>query len=246
MAWSEWAGIASTSLVGLAGAFFANSIRRRTRAEVEREVAQKRFAAYGALWALMSVASPTLIPDETHGEPLDRRALFDDLTAWYYRNGNGMLLSHDARNVYLTVKTNLLCPHETFLPAAARENVASDDAERERLVIRQFALLRMTMRSDLAIYTTPWGGELTDEDIAFLCACGVDVSGELWRQSLPRPRTPRQEAHVQELAADPPTWLSQSIGFPPAHVGRDHWLRSALTVKDIHRRLERRHRRLKG
>jgi hypothetical protein len=116
---------------------------------------------------------------------IDRRQLFDDLTNWYYRDGNGLLLSQDARNIYLTAKANLVCAPDKFLPAKARVEVAKDDSERDRLIVRQLSLLRTAMRGDIAIYTTPWGSALTDEDISFLDACGVDVSRDPWRDHCP-------------------------------------------------------------
>jgi hypothetical protein len=50
-------------------------------------------------------------------------------------------------------------------------------------VVRQFSLLRTAMRADIALYTTPWGSPLTEDDVAFLLACGVDVGREPWRRS---------------------------------------------------------------
>lgn len=194
MASSDWAAIASTTALGAAGLYFANSVRRRTRADLDREVSQKRFTAYAALWAEMAVVSPMRVivaeaneraGSDEHGEPLDSSALFDKLTHWYYSSGNGMLLSPGTRNIYLAAKENLLCPPENFRPSSASADVARCEREREKRVIRQLSLLRTSMRGDLAIYTTPWGSDLDDEDIAFLTACDVDPNGEAWRRSLP-------------------------------------------------------------
>src|SRR4051794_12785814 len=105
MAWSDWAGVATTGVLGAAGLYFANSFRRRTRADLEHAVAEKRFAAYGAMWTELEAASPMREP----GAVLDKRKLFGALTRWYYDGGNGMLLSPDARRIYLAAKENLRC-----------------------------------------------------------------------------------------------------------------------------------------
>ena len=214
MAWSDWATVVVTGGLGLAGLYFANSVKRRARQDLDREVAEKRFAAYGAMWTHMMQASPMSAvelaapsrSDEQHdARPLDRDQLFKDLTDWYYRDGNGMLLSRDARNIYLTAKANLVCAPDKFLPAKARAAVASDDAERDRLTVRQLSLLRTAMRGDLAIFTTPWGSALTDEDVLFLCACGVDVSRDPWRGSLPRQLSSQEQLDLERLERTRPT-----------------------------------------
>ena len=257
MAWSDWATVVVTGGLGLAGLYFANSVKRRARQDLDREVAEKRFAAYGAMWTHMMRASPMSAVelaqpsrtgsvadagDEQHDAgTLDRDQLFKDLTDWYYRDGNGMLLSRDARNIYLTAKANLVCAPDKFLPAKARAAVASDDAERDRLTIRQLSLLRTAMRGDIAIFTTPWGSALTEEDVLFLCACGVDVSRDPWRGSLPRQLSSQQRLDLERLEQDPPDWLIDSIGAPPADDDPrrvETWRRLALTVHEIRRRLD--------
>ena len=257
MAWSDWATVAVTGGLGLAGLYFANSVKRRARQDLDRDVAEKRFAAYGAMWTHMMQASPMNAielaetsqtgsladaGDAQHDDStIDRDQLFKDLTDWYYRDGNGMLLSRDARNIYLTAKANLVCAPDKFLPAKARAAVANDDAERDRLIVRQLSLLRTAMRGDIAIYTTPWGSALTEEDISFLCACGVDVSRDPWRGSLPRQLSNQQRLDLKRLERDTPDWLIDSIGAPPTDDDShriENWRRLALTVSDIRRRLD--------
>ena len=58
MAWSDWASVVVTGGLGLAGLYFANSLKRRARQDLDREVAEKRFAAYGSMWTHMIKASP--------------------------------------------------------------------------------------------------------------------------------------------------------------------------------------------
>ena len=172
---------------------------------------------------------------------IDRGQLFDDLTGWYYKDGNGMLLSQDTRNIYLAAKANLVCAPDKFLPARARAAVAKGDSERDRLIVRQLSLLRTAMRGDIAIYTAPWGSALTDEDLSFLYACGVDVSRNPWRGSLPRQLSKQQRLDLKKLEEDPPAWLIDSIGAPPIDddSGRiQNWRRLALTAYDIRRRLD--------
>jgi hypothetical protein len=262
MAVSDWASVAVTGGLGLAGLYFANSLKRRARQDLDREVAEKRFEAYGSMWTYMIEASPMNAVElaeafhagsladagYAHGDArkIDRDQLFKDLTKWYYQDGNGMLLSRDARNIYLTAKANLVCAPDKFLPARARVAVANDSFERDRLIVRQLSLLRTAMRGDIAIYTTPWGSALTDEDISFLYACGVDVSRDPWRGSLPRQLSNQERLDLTSLEQDPPRWLIDSIGAPPMDDGsrrRENWRRLALTAYDIRRRLDRTQRR---
>ncbi len=89
---TEWIGIAVTAVLTLAGLYFGNSLRIKTRTDVEANVAEKRFAAYAALWAQTKTASPM------RGVPLtraERSQLYDQLTDWYYDGGNGMLLTEE-------------------------------------------------------------------------------------------------------------------------------------------------------
>jgi hypothetical protein len=240
MAWSDWAGIATTGVLGAAGLYFANSVQRRTRADLDRAVAEKRFAAYGAMWAKLEVASPmSEVVADGDAEPIDRQALFDDLTRWYYENGNGMLLSRNTRNIYLAAKENLVCKPKDFRPAKDHDIVKGNDKARDGLIRRQLSLLRTSMRGDIAIYTTPWGSALTDDDIAFLGACGVDVTCPPWRAALPGQRTREEESRLRELEAHPPPWLEDSLGrfdrkAKPRAV--ETWRRLALAGDAVERR----------
>lgn len=94
---------------GVIGFYLAHSYR----CKIALSVAEKRLAAYSALWRRMNIASPTRL-SEWWNEPLtpeEREKLFNDFTQWYYENGNGMLLGGGTRNIYLRVKDNLVCPH---------------------------------------------------------------------------------------------------------------------------------------
>jgi len=185
---AEWLGIVVTAVLGVAALYYGQSLRRRMRAEVEAKVAEKRFAAYAALWAKTKTASPMR---DTPLSQKDRSQLFKDLTDWYYDSGHGMLLSEQTRNIHLKAKKNLTCPLEALEPASLAERVAlGDEADRSSANIDQLSLLRTSMRSDIQIYTQPYDEELSPEDIAFLEACKVDLGQPPWRDALPRESVP--------------------------------------------------------
>jgi len=127
---AEWAGIAITAVLTIVGLYFANSLRLRTRADVERGVAEKRSTAYAALWAHTKVASPTRASPLTEGE---RACLYRTLTDWYYDDGNGMLLTEQTRNIYLNAKRNLTCPDDKLVPETLAQHVLASQADRETL-----------------------------------------------------------------------------------------------------------------
>jgi hypothetical protein len=180
---AEWVDIAVTLALGVVGLSLVHSLRR----QIAAKVAEKRFDSYAALWEKLKVASP--LRTVTNEGPLtreERRTLYDELTDWYYDGGNGMLLSEQARNVYLAAKENLVCEVDELRPESLRAKVKQSvdpDGVRGWASIRQFSLLRTAIRGDIAIYTSPWGRVLDDEDREFLLACGVDLDREPWRTS---------------------------------------------------------------
>jgi hypothetical protein len=183
---SAWASI----LITIAGLYLAQSVRRRTRAEIEAQVAERRLAAYGALWQETKVVM-TMREHAGLGPPsaADRKGLYDELTAWYFHEGYGMVLSEDTRNIYLTAKENLTSPDEKLKPVVLRERILALPPEqreeaRGKASVRQFSLLRTSMRGDLLVFTGPWGEPLNAEDKAFLDACGVPRWRRPWRPAL--------------------------------------------------------------
>jgi hypothetical protein len=167
----EWVGIAITAMgivitALLTGAtiYYGSNLRRRTRAEVEARVAEKRFPAYAALWETTKVASPMRHSPLAPGERTD---LFNSLTDWYYGCGYGMLLTEPTRNIYLRAKANLTCPREELVPASLRDRAAEDDAVRGWASIDQFSLLRTSMRADVEIFTQPYDEELSPAGVSF-------------------------------------------------------------------------------
>jgi hypothetical protein len=189
---SEWVGIGITALLTLAALYFGNSLRLKTRAEVEANVAEKRFGAYADLWARTKTASPM------RGTPLtsaERAKLYDELTNWYYDNGYGMLLTEATRNLYLKAKKNLTCPTEELVPDSLAEQVArGGDAVRGQASIDQLSLLRTSMRGDIRIYTEPYDEELSSEDLDFLSACKVNLGDNPWRDARRPQRSQKQDA----------------------------------------------------
>jgi hypothetical protein len=188
---AEWAGIAITAVVSVAAIYYGNNLRRRTRAEVEAKVAEKRLPAYAALWETTKIASPM------RGTPLaadERSQLFDELTDWYYDSGQGMLLTESTRNIYLKSKANLTCPAEKLIPASLGNRVAAEgDEARGWASIDQLSLLRTSMRADVEIFTQPYDEELSPDDVAFLEACKVDLSRPPWRDAVRRESVRRDE-----------------------------------------------------
>jgi len=171
---NDWAQVGVTALLGLVTAYIGLSIRQKRRQEIAVNVADNRLVAYGALWSKIPL-SPEL-RDLTRAPPLtptELRSLFDQLTSWYYDDGHGMLLSVDTRSIYLTVKTNLICKPDRFVPVSLTADVRRGDDARSEHVIRQLSLLRSAMRADLEVYGKPWGKPLDDVDREFLYACQV-------------------------------------------------------------------------
>lgn len=174
--------------MGLIGSYLAHSYRRN----IALSVAEKRLAAYSALWSRMNIASPARLSEWWH-EPLtlqEREKLFNEFTQWYYENGNGMLLGGGTRTIYLRVKDNLVCPIDYFEPESIRTRLKmmsqeEQDKERGRLSIRQLSLLRSRMKADLEVYGPPYHNKLDDDARALLRWCGEDLSAKVWRSKPP-------------------------------------------------------------
>ena len=184
---TDWATIVVTAGVGVAGFWVANSIKRRRRTELEVEAVSRRWDGYAQFFRATKPATP--IRNVRGGEEIlseaARKDLHDDLSRWWFEDGGGMVLGEPSRSIYFIAKQNLVCPNETLTPPSARRLVTmelakgSNHAEvRSRLAIRQFSLLRMSMRADLGIMVRPYERPLDAFDRDFLRAAGV----ELWRR----------------------------------------------------------------
>lgn len=171
---SDWAQIAVTLLLGVVTAYIGLSIRQKRRQEIAVNVADHRLDAYAALWSKIPL-SPELrkLTGEPALTPNKRREIFDQMTAWYYGDGHGMMLGASTRSIYLTVKTNLICEPDQFVPTSCSDAIRESDEARSAAVIRQLSLLRSAMRADLEVYGKPWGKPLQPVDREFLYACRV-------------------------------------------------------------------------
>lgn len=182
------AEVGITLILGVIGFYLAHSYRRK----IALSVAEKRLAAYSALWSRMNIASPARLSEWWH-EPLaleERENLFNEFTQWYYENGNGMLLGGGTRTIYLRVKDNLVCPIDYFEPESIRtrlETMSQEEQEKERgrLSIRQLSLLRSRMKADLEVYGPPYHNKLDDDTKALLRWCGEDLYAKVWRSKPP-------------------------------------------------------------
>lgn len=177
---SDWAAI----VVAITGIYFANSFRRRSKFEL----AEARRIAYAELWEITGLAAPTRLSRGVDGllTPNERSRLMQEMTNWYYRDGQGMLLSKRTRSMYLSAKTNLTC-HDTDLEPEGDKLLAlipglgSSIEKRGCLSIRQLSLLRTQMKSDLAVYGRVYSKTLRDHERRFLREC----IGPTWRWRKP-------------------------------------------------------------
>src|SRR5947208_13955990 len=91
-----------TAAVAIVGLYLAHSYRR----QIALRVAERRLTAYAALWNKMGIATPVRIVPWNVPQPLtakEREDLFRAFTAWYYEDGNGMLVGDGTRTIYLRV-----------------------------------------------------------------------------------------------------------------------------------------------
>jgi len=101
-------------LIALIGFYLAHSLSR----QVSLRVSEKRLSAYAALWSITGRASPSRLHKGGAG-PLkleERITLQEELSVWYYTNGNGMLLADSTRTMFLKIKDNLTFPIEKVKP----------------------------------------------------------------------------------------------------------------------------------
>lgn len=170
---ADWASVAVTLVLGVAGFRLALSVRKET----QLRVAERRQLAYERLWALMESASPS-------AEPLneaERRLLEEKLADWYYRSADGMLLMDVSRMMYHVVRRNLICPLDDLEPKESRQRLqqlTDGELERQRglLAQRQLSLMRNQMIFDLQFFGKATRQVLDQEDTAFLEYCGITTS----------------------------------------------------------------------
>jgi hypothetical protein len=180
---SDVLGIAATLIVGVATIFFAYGYRR----QLGIRTAERRIGAYGDLWSLTYVARPSRHMAE--GSVLtddERRELWVDMSKWYFRAGNGMLMTESTRALYFTVKDNLLADGEALEPQRARRRLAALSGgelawARGKLAMDQLSLLRTQMKSDLDIYGRHYGDPPDDEDADLLRVAKLNPNRRPWR-----------------------------------------------------------------
>jgi hypothetical protein len=195
----EWASVIATILLGIVGAYFSYSYGRQLRLSL----ASRRLEAYSKLWEATAMADPHRLDErtglfETAGAldrsltESERRALHWMLTTWYYKNGNGMLLTKLTRKVYLNAKHNLVCDDTHLKPDQFRDwlkntrrtkKLSLTPKERGCFSIRQLSLLHTQMKTDLAIYGPPFTEKLAQHEVEFLRSCGVKLCRKPWREA---------------------------------------------------------------
>jgi hypothetical protein len=179
-------------VVTAVGVWFAHNYRR----QVTLKLSETRLEAYSCLWQISGVAAPTRLDgwgDDGYLQLDERRDLWAAMTDWYYANGGGMLLTATTKDVYLSVKHNLICKSSDLRPAglAGRINgqlglstgLDLDDKVRGTLAIRLISLLRTQLKSDLAIYGATYSGKLDEYERFFLEESDVDLGSKAWAKA---------------------------------------------------------------
>jgi hypothetical protein len=180
---SGWIELATTTVIAVVGLYLANGYRRQSRVRL----AEARRSAYAQLWEKTMLAAPTRLEGAEGALRLEERTrLHQDLTNWYYRNGNGMLLDNRTRRIYLDAKHNLTCLSSNTRPDGVLQLLPvrlSEEAKRGCLSMRQLSLLRTQMKVDLAIFGDPYVRHLADHERLFLKNCGVSLYRKPWRKA---------------------------------------------------------------
>jgi hypothetical protein len=175
------AQFAITSAVAVIGLFLAHSFTRQQRLKI----AEQRVDGYRKLWDEMFVARPTRVEPPENKNPLtpeEAADLHGKMTRWYFKDGQGMLLRHDTREMYLAAKRRL--------GQYALEDQRGDWAKDGSRAMRDLSLLRSQMKSDLKIYGVFYFDSLDEGDRTFIRASGLDPErwGRPWYRWATSPR----------------------------------------------------------
>jgi steroid delta-isomerase-like uncharacterized protein len=170
-----------TSAIAVIGVYLAHSFSRQQRIKI----AEQRVDGYRKLWGQMFVARPTRVEPPENMAPLapdEAARLHMKLTKWYFEGGNGMLLPHDTREMYLAVKRRM--------GRYASESKGGDWHEAGDRVMRDLSLLRSQMKSDLQIYGVFYFDSLNDGDRELIRTSGLDPErwGRPWYRWATSPR----------------------------------------------------------
>jgi hypothetical protein len=194
----EWVSVIAPILLTIVGAYFSYSYGRQQKLRL----ASRRLGAYSKLWEATRVADPHRLDvwaglvDKVGAldGPLtesERHVLHETLTTWYYKDGNGMLLSKPTRTIYLKAKYNLICYDAHLEPRRFRKWLKDTGRidgrgltweERGCFSIRQLSLLHTQMKTDLAIYGIPFTETLAQHERKFLRGCGLHLWRKPWRK----------------------------------------------------------------
>ena len=183
-----------TSVIALIGLWLAHSFTRQQRLKI----AEQRVDSYRKLWGHMHVARPSRTkPPENQGPLTQREAgcLHREMTRWYFDSGNGMLLPHDTREMFLKAKERIGC--------YASEGGEPDSQKAGQRVMRDLSLLRSQMKSDLDIYGVFYFNSLDRGDKEFIRASGLDPErwGRRWYQWAANPGYWNVPDHQDESGA---------------------------------------------
>ena len=186
MALTAWVQAAGTVLLGLVGLWFAHSYRRQIRLKL----AERQVESYLRLWSLTASASPVR---RTPLGAVERQKIHDDMSRWYFEDGDGMFTSAAVRDLFIGVHINLVCPLNLMKPAVLAEELSAlptADAERRRgcAAIRQLSLLRTQLKRDVAThFGVDHYSRLHPDDRMFLRNCGLSPWRRPWRWRWFRP-----------------------------------------------------------
>lgn len=129
-------------LIAIIGFYLAHSLSR----QISLRVSEKRLSAYAALWEITGRASPARLHEGGAG-PLtlkERITLYEELSAWYYIHGNGMLLADSTRTMFLKIKDNLTFPVENVTPAMFSSELKGSDEKMIEALATTKSLQRFT------------------------------------------------------------------------------------------------------
>jgi hypothetical protein len=175
------AQFAITSAIAVIGLILAHSFTRQQRLKI----ADQRVDGYRKLWGQMFVARPSRVEPPENKSPLNPQEAADlhgEMTKWYFKDGQGMLLRHDTREMYLAAKRRL--------GQYSLEDQRGDWAKAGNRVMRDLSILRSQMKSDLKIYGVFYFDSLDEGDRKFIRASGLDPErwGRPWYRWATSPR----------------------------------------------------------
>ena len=185
----SWIQAASTIFLGLVGLWLAQNYRRQVRLKL----ADRQADSYLCLWKLTALATPERT---TPLSDVECQELRDRMNHWYHDDGNGIFMSPTTRDLFLGLRSNLVCPIGSMKPTVLGTELATlpkDEAERRRgcIVIRQASLLRTQLKNDVSMhFGLATYSDLRPEDRAFLRSCGISTWRRPWRSKLFGPSVP--------------------------------------------------------